>query len=64
MNNVYLSTGSGACIKSLCEITMNVESEYIKLCEIIDEEPLENIKEIISPFRIMMENWSRGISTG
>jgi len=42
---------------------MNVESEYIKLCEIIDEEPLENIKEIISPFRIMMENWSRGIST-
>ena len=23
MSNVYLSTGSGACIKSLCEITMN-----------------------------------------
>jgi len=29
MNNVYLSTGSGACIKSLCEITMNVESNVV-----------------------------------
>ena len=33
------------------------EPEYIKLCEIIDEEPLENIEEIISPFRSMMESY-------
>ena len=37
------------------KITLNDESEYIKLCEIIDEEPLTNIKEIIEPFRNMME---------
>ena len=29
MNNVYLSTGSGACIKSLCEITMNTDSNVV-----------------------------------
>jgi histidinol-phosphate aminotransferase len=28
-SNVYLSTGSGACIKSLCEITMNVDSNIV-----------------------------------
>lgn len=27
--NVYLSTGSGACIKSLCEITMNTNSNVV-----------------------------------
>jgi hypothetical protein len=37
------------------KIALNDESEYIKLCEIIDEEPLTNIKEIIEPFRNMME---------
>jgi hypothetical protein len=55
--------GDNAHTIDIGKIVMNVESEYIKLCEIIDEEPLENIKEIISPFRSMMENWSRGIST-
>ena len=29
MSNVYLSTGSGACIKSLCEITMNTSSNVV-----------------------------------
>ena len=29
MSNVYLSTGSGACIKSLCEITMNTDSNVV-----------------------------------
>ena len=28
-SNVYLSTGSGACIKSLCEITMNSDSNVV-----------------------------------
>ena len=28
-SNVYLSTGSGACIKSLCEITMNTNSNVV-----------------------------------
>ena len=28
-SNVYLSTGSGACIKSLCEITMNSDSNIV-----------------------------------
>lgn len=28
-NNIYLSTGSGACIKSLCEITMSPEHNIV-----------------------------------
>ena len=39
------------------KIIMNVESEYLKLCAIIDEEPLKNIKELTRPMREMMESY-------
>ena len=39
------------------KIIMNVESEYLKLCAIIDEEPLKNIKELTRPMRELMESY-------
>ncbi|MBC8429130.1 MAG: hypothetical protein H8D95_00940 [Candidatus Endolissoclinum sp.] len=39
------------------KIIMDVKSEYLKLCEIIDEEPLKNIKELTEPVRRMLKNY-------
>ena len=49
--------GDNAHTIDIGKIILYDESEYIKLCEIIDEEPLTNIKEIIEPFRNMMKSY-------
>ena len=47
--------GDNAHTINIGKIIMNVKSEYIKLCEIINEEPLNNIKELTSPIRTMLK---------
>ena len=47
--------GDNARTINIGKIIMNVKSEYIKLCEIINEEPLNNIKELTSPIRTMLK---------
>lgn len=39
------------------KIIMNVKSEYLKLCEIIDEEPLINLNKLTLPMRELLKNY-------
>ena len=50
--------GDNAHTIDIGKIIMNDKPEYIKLCEIIDEEPLENIKELTRPMREMLKEYS------
>ncbi len=47
--------GDNAHTIDIGKIIMNVKSEYTKLCEIINEEPLVNLNELTIPIRTMLK---------
>ena len=49
--------GDNAHTINISKIIMDVESEYLKLCEIINEEPLSNIKELTRPIRELLKTY-------
>lgn len=49
--------GDNAHTIDIGKIIFYDKQEYLKLCKIIGEEPLENIDELISPMREMMESY-------